>query len=240
MQRLQAVRTHRAGAVRRPLLRLPRLPGTLRLVPVGAALILAAVTAGCGSSAITTETRPVGSFDRIEVSGGIGVLVHADPADGASPSVAVRAPENALSRITTEVRGDTLRIDASGPFGADEAVVTLDAPGFDGLTISGGATAWIEGIVGGRLTFTATGGSSVTATGAADTAIVAVSGGSHVTLDELDARHVDLDLSGGSVATVRASGDVSGSASGDSRAIVLGDGRLEIETTSGAVVTHER
>lgn len=115
---------------------------------------VAILAAGCtlfgmqGQGPVTTETRQVGAYTRVEVSGGITV----DTTIGATPSVQVTAQQNILPIIVTEVQGDTLKIHSTQGYSTSQGVtVTIVNPTLEGFTASGDrrgrsahwpATAW--------------------------------------------------------------------------------------------------
>jgi hypothetical protein len=83
------------------------------LIGLLAALVVTAVACGStGSGTIVSETREVGSFDRIEVSSGIAVEINVDP--GAPAGVTSVYDDNLQDKIITEVNGDTLVIEVQG------------------------------------------------------------------------------------------------------------------------------
>jgi hypothetical protein len=81
------------------------------------------------------------------------------------------------------------------------------------------------------------GGSNVTATGTTERLSVQASGGSRADLGTLLATNVMLDVSGGSNATVSASGTATGTASGGSHVTVLGGGTVGVDASGGSSVT---
>jgi hypothetical protein len=194
--------------------------------------------AGCtrGDGPVMSESRDVGAFTRIEVSGGIsGVTVQI----GQSGSLEVRAQENILPLVSTEVEADTLTISSTSQSfstsqGIDVVVVTQT---LDEISMSGGSQGQIEGVDAASLTVKLSGGSQITVMGTADTVELEASGGSSANLEDLAATAMTLDVSGGSNATVQVSDTVNGSASGESQVTVHGGAQLNVEVTSGAEVT---
>jgi hypothetical protein len=210
-------------------------------VVVVTTMVLAGL-AGCGSSSVTgkgpvqTETRKADAFTRIEVSGGIGVTVRIDPTN----ALEVSAQENILPIIATDVEGDTLRIRSTESYSTSEGVeVAVATPALVGIWMSGGSQGRIEGLDAERLDIELSGGAGVTATGTATSVALNMTGGSRASLENLTATTITLDLSGGATATVQASDRVSGSASGGSRASVLGDAQLNVEVSGGGEVTRD-
>jgi Putative auto-transporter adhesin, head GIN domain len=206
------------------------------------AAIAAAAVAGCssitgrtGAGDVKTETRQASAFSKIDAGYGINVTV----AIGAAKPLELRAQENVLPIIVTEVQGDTLRIRGSSEFNTSTPVeVTVVTPTLTSVSIGGGSSAQVTGIAVDRLEVTVGGGGSITATGTVGALSLTMTGGSHAILADLAAKTVSVELSGGSTAGLRASDDVSGSASGGSHATVAGDARLNVQTSGGAEVTR--
>ena len=213
--------------------------------PLALALVVAAIAAtavgGCssitgrtGTGAVKTETRQAAPFSKIEVGFGIHITV----GTGAAKPLEVRAQENILPIIETDVQGDTLRIRGTSEFNSSTAVeVTIVTPTLTGVSLGGGSSAQITGIAADRLEVTVGGGGSITATGTIEALSLTMTGGSDAMLADLAAKTVGIELSGGSTAALRASDEVSGSASGGSHATVAGDARLNVQSSGGAEVT---
>jgi hypothetical protein len=204
-------------------------------------ILLIGGAAGCvpfgtrGEGDVKPETRQVAAFTKVESGAGIGVTIRIGPAE----PIVVEAQENLLPIITTEVVGGTLQIGSKEGFTSSQPVhVTAVVPTLDGLTLSGGSQATIEGLAAQGLTIELSGGSAVTATGSATDLDLTASGGSRANLEGLSTKTVVVDASGGSVANVLASDSVSGSASGGSRVTVFGAATLDVESTGGSAVSH--
>jgi hypothetical protein len=215
-----------------------------RATPSGyatAAILLSVAVSACGligktgEGPLTTETRPVTGFTRVDVSNGIGVTVRF----GQTTSVDVSAQANILPIIATTVEGETLKIRSTEGFTTSAGVgVTVVMPALSGITLSGGSLGVIESFNADRLEITQDGGSVLTATGTSTTVTLTASGGAAAHLDALAAETVNVQVSGGANATVRASREVAGSASGGAHVTVLGDGTLNVETSGGGSVTR--
>jgi hypothetical protein len=210
------------------------------LVPV----VLVGLLAGCsngllgtrGEGAVKAESRQATAFTHIEVSSGVAVVVRIGPAE---PYV-VRAQENLLGLIATEVKGSTLHIHSTKSYTTTEVVeVSVVTPQLDGIAMSGGSHGQVYGLAAERLDLDLSGGTLITAAGSAESVALDAGGGSRAQLGDLAARNIRIDLSGGSTVTVRASNEVTGSASGDAKATILGGARINVSTTSGAHVSAE-
>jgi hypothetical protein len=211
-------------------------------VPVSFALglFLGVSAAACnafgtvGEGPVKSETRPVQSFTRIDASNGVGVTVRI----GASQPLEVRAQENILPILVTEVQSGTLHIRATKEYTASPTPeVVIVTPSLDGITMSGGSRGQADGLASDRIGIELSGGSGLTMTGTVATVALQASGGSRATLDGLSARTVTVDLSGGTTANVRASDEVTGQASGGSHLTVLGGARVNVTTSGASSVT---
>lgn len=151
----------------------------------GAVLVLALTAVSCGSTGsgnIVSETREVGSFDRIEVSSGIAVEITVDPA--APARVVSIYDDNLQDKIITEVDGDTLVIEVQGNVIAPGSgrMVKVEMPVLIGVFADGGAT--------------------VDGTGTADHLELEAQGGAIVDFEGMTVQTLDVGLDGGSKATV--------------------------------------
>ena len=152
---------------------------------LGVVLVLAVTAVGCastGSGDIVSETREVGSFDRIEVSSGIAVEITVDAASPAG--VTSIYDDNLQDKIITEVDGETLVIEVRG---------NVIAPG------SGRMVKVAMPVLVGLL---ADGGASVYGVGASDQLELRAQGGASVEFEDLTVQTLDVGLDGGSKATV--------------------------------------
>ena len=186
------------------------------LLPLGLLTLTACGSTGSGN--LITETRDVGSFTRIDVSGGVTVELTVDP--NASQSVSVTYDDNLLEDVVTRVDANTLIIELEGVFlitGSGRFVTVV--------------TEVIDGIE-------ASGGSDVTGSGVIDSYRLTASGGSDVDLRDLQASSVEIDSSGGADVQVFASESITGEASGGSDVEIFGSpANVNVDESGGADVT---
>jgi hypothetical protein len=193
-----------------------------------------------GEGPVTSETRPVAPFARVDVNNGIRLTLRIDPGlkIGATQPVEVSAQQNLLPIIKTEILGDTLRVHSSEGFRTSERVeVTIVTSALQGVTLSGGSNGTVDGLDADQFQASLSGGSVLTASGVAQTLTITASGGSRTELDGLTAATATVDASGGSRINLRATGTVSGSASGGSHVSVAGGATLNVTSTGGSQVT---
>jgi hypothetical protein len=215
-------------------------PGLMRTFAIGSTLAVLLGACGIlgvsGSGPTKSEVRTVDTFSRIESSNGIGVTIHV----GGAQAVEVTAQENILPLVGTTVAGDVLTIKSTQSYSTSVGVaVTITVPGLDGITVSGGSQAHIDGLAAGLFAVTASGGGGVSATGSATTVTIAASGGASLELGSLLAKTITVDLSGGATGALHASAQVSGSASGGATATVTGGAKLNVDASGGASFTSK-
>ena len=194
--------------------------------PILLALLLAGATmSGCedgllvvgdeGSGNLVTETRELGSFTEIELSGAVKLDLVVDAA--AAQSVTVTYDDNIIDRVVTEVRGDTLVVELTGSVsltGSADRHVAVTIHELRGLDVSGAST--------------------IDATGTVASYRLDASGASKTLLRELLATDVAIDVSGASSVELFATGTVSGSLSGASNLEVYGEPVRVLVDSSGA------
>ena len=201
------------------------------------AIVLVGALAGCvqGQGPVTSETREVGTFSRIEASAGIRVVVRIGP----SEAVEVTAQENLLPVVATDLRDDTLSIEASEDFTTLEPVtVTVVVPALEGITVSGGSQAVIDGLDAESLELWIRGGAQVTAAGSVGSVTLYADGGATASLEDLSVRVATVSMEGGATATLTASDEVAGTAAGGSRLTVFGDAEVSVEVSGGSVAAR--
>jgi hypothetical protein len=151
-----------------------------------------------GSGRAQRERRDVGSFDAVAVQSGI----HATISIG-EPLVEVKADDNVLSLVVTEVKDGTLEIGfEKNTWLMSEAKVEVKVrtPKLRAVQASGGAEARVESSTSSSLSIGASGGAhvSIERTPARELQIRA-SGGATVEAGGLDAAELDARGSGGAV-----------------------------------------
>jgi hypothetical protein len=217
-------------------------PSWLRIsILVAGAFAAIATSTGCnltgtrGEGPVKTETRTVAAFSRIQTSAGIGISVRIGPAG----TLEVRAQENILPNILTEVVDGTLRLHSAHYYTTSEKVeVVVTTPSLAVVVLSGGSVGRIDGLQEAQMEIELSGGSRLTAAGEAKALTLEVSGGSTASLDHLSTQTIKVGASGGSTATIRASERVHGSASGGTTITVLGDAELGVDTTGASHVNR--
>ena len=146
-----------------------------------------------GSGVLSSQTRDVPTFSRLDLTGSNRVTVHV----GTRPSVVVRGDENLLDHVTTRVRDGTLDIGSVGdirtkaPMSVDVGVRSLEA-----LTLSGSGIIVAENVHGRRFTLALPGSGVVHISGAVTRLGVTLGGSGDAQLQDLTARDATRDHRG--------------------------------------------
>lgn len=168
---------------------------------LGAVLVLAAITA-CGngisitfdadgdsidgSGTIVTETRDVGDFDAIRLTGEGTVVV----TEGTAPSLSIMTDDNLLAHIETSVGGNVLDIGTESGIDidpTDSVRYEVTAPNIEKLTLTGAGDFEMAEVE-------------------ADSFSVVLSGAGDIRIGELSANELDVDIPGAGGVTI--SGEV--------------------------------
>lgn len=223
---------------------------------------LMASTASCAtirpSGVRVSESRTVGDFDEIEVSGGLTLEVRPG-----SPSLTIEGDSSFVPLYVTEVTGGRLRIfpaDRWSSWGTRAVVVRVTVQPLRRLDASGGVDVVLDGPVvaptfeaelsGGvelraralqldALALEASGGVRVLLAGQARTARFETSGGVEVRARDLLVSELELDASGGCDLELNARESIRGEASGGADLQVYGNpARSRVHTSGGADVEY--
>jgi hypothetical protein len=234
------------------------------------ALVLCSIVlvAGCGmfgggvirgSGNLVTRQEEFSGFDRLEAGHGFDV----DLRQGESFSVTLRVDDNVVEHLKAELEGRTLHLGLKGPLYTTLNVTlqaTITMPELAGLGLSGGADGTITGfrstdpvaidlsggsdlhgdLEAGNVRLVVSGGSDLTLTGAGHDLDLEVSGGSDANLSGFAVDDASVMASGGSGATVNATGRLDVQASGGGTVYYLGSPTLgDIDTSGGAELRHK-
>ena len=212
--------------------------------------LLAVVSTACGGSvlgpshshatihpsdSVVTQTRDVGSFSGISLSG-VGHLV-AEP--GSTDTLTITANENVLPHLVSEVRGGVLHLEArdmgevQGELHVEYHVTVRQ---LDEVHASGVTTAEVHGVDARRFRVEISGVSSVVAEGRADRQDISVSGVSAYEAEQLSTRVTHVLMSGVSHAVVDVSERLEGSLSGPSQLVYIGSPSVSVTTAGGSTV----
>jgi len=175
-----------------------------------AALAAAALgSAGCDSGPPVSQTRELGTFTRLEVSGELQLDVRLF--NRPEPGVRITAGEKAIDRIRTEVVADTLRISTRsrgltiGPDPLGDVSISLGVPVLLGLRVDGSANVALSGLSARTFELRVDGSGDVQARGRVDDLELEVDGSADTNLRDLSAQNASVRIDGSGDSDLRVS-----------------------------------
>ena len=187
------------------------------LLPVAALAVLA--LAGCSigdDGPRTTQTRDIADFTRIDNRDSVDVRLRV----GEPQRVRVRAGENVIDDVRTEVRDGTLQLTFEHDgFGGTDVVVEASVPQLTRIDASGSGDIEAAGIDTGAFEVRSDGSADITLEGTTGRLALAVDGSGDADLAGLAAREARVAAGGSGDVDVRAGErlDVDADGSGDVR-----------------------
>jgi hypothetical protein len=194
-----------------------------------------------GSGHLVTIQENVSGFNHVIISSGFRFTITQSAAYG----VSVTIDDNLVNYVQVIQTGNVLTIGFTPGHSISlifsSPSVSISMPDLAQLEISGGTTGTISGFaLSHDFSVIASGGSGVTGSGSAVNLTVDASGGSHVDFSNFPVTNANLDVSGGTQATVNVNGRLDASASGGSQVYYLGNPTLgSITATGGSAVTKK-
>jgi hypothetical protein len=163
----------------------------------------------------------VATFSSVELAGSNLVTVQV----GAKPRVVVRADDNLLDHVTTQVQAGRLVIaNTTGSFTTKSPMsVEVSMPSLTALTLSGSGVIAVTGIEAQSLTLRLSGSGVVRAGGTARRLDVSLAGSGDAQLERLVARHVHAVVSGSGRILVTATNSLDASVPGSGAVLYGGD-----------------
>jgi len=192
-----------------------------------------------GSGNLVTEEKLFSDFTSVDAGSGFNVEI----SESNSYSVFVTADDNVMDNIHVSKLGDTLNVRVN--WGVSLSSVTLKVritmPELLRLELSGGARGIIEEISSAdSVSFNLSGGSQLVGHGEAGNLEIDLSSGSRLDFTDFKSQNVNIELSGGSQATINMDGTLDADLSGGSQLYYIGDPTLgDIETSGGSSINKK-
>jgi hypothetical protein len=185
-----------------------------------------------GSGVSVTQARAVAPFTGVELAGSNNVVVRV----GQEQSVLVRADDNLIDRVTTEVHSGTLVIgNTPGSFSTKSPMsVEVTVPTLDALTLAGSGNIVVEGIEAQSLRVDLPGSGTLTGTGTATRLDVTVGGSGVVQFTRLVANDVQAAVSGSGSIFVTATKSLHASVSGSGAILYAGHPQHVTRSVTGS------
>ena len=184
-----------------------------------------------GSGVPATQARDVAAFDSVELAGSNNVVIRV----GEKQSVLVKADDNLLDRVTTDVQSGKLVIaNTPGSLTTKSPMsVEVDVPTLDALTLTGSGNIVVNGIEAESLEVTLPGSGTLTGSGSATRLDVTVSGSGTVQFTRLVANDVRAVVSGSGSIFVTATKTVDASVSGSGAVLYAGNPQDVTKSVTG-------
>lgn len=148
-----------------------------------------------GSGNLQTEKREVTNFKAVEVGGVFKVEITAQE----DFAVEIEADDNLLEYITTEVKGETLKISTSKRISMrNPIIVKIGAPDIERLDASGASSIVLRNLNNDSFKIDLSGASQVNAEGTTKNLTVDLSGASRLSAENLQSENVSIEASGAS------------------------------------------
>jgi len=185
-----------------------------------------------GSGVPVTQARDVASFTSVELAGSNNVVVRV----GASQSVVVKAGDNLIDRVTTEVMSGTLVIgNTPGSFSTKSPMsVEVTVPRLNALTLTGSGNIVVDDIEAESLKVDLPGSGTLTGTGTATRLDVTVGGSGVVQFTQLVAKDVRAAVSGSGSIFITATKSLDASISGSGVIVCTGNPQDVTRSVTGS------
>ena len=168
---------------------------------MAAALAVAAVAmTGCDNGPPVEQTRTVGMFDRLQVSGQLDLDVRLF--NRPDPGIHITAGSKSIGRIRTDVQNAVLRLSTKsrgltiGPDPLGDVRITLGAPALSGLRVDGSADVTLAGLSAKSFELRVNGSGDVVSHGRVDNLSVEIDGSADTDLSGLAAQTAEVRVDG--------------------------------------------
>ncbi len=174
-----------------------------------AALAAAAALAGCDSGPPVSQTRDLGGFTRLEVSGDLSLDIRLF--NRPDPGVRITSGSKSIDRIKTEVVGDVLRVSTKsrgltiGPDPLGDVQISLGVPALLALRVDGQADVTLSGLSAKSFELRVNGSGDVRARGRVDDLEMEVDGSAETDLSDLSTQDASVRIDGSGDSQLRVS-----------------------------------
>ncbi len=211
---------------------------TLKLATLAALSLLLLLLNGChwvgvnGNGHVTTQTRPVANFTKLEADGAFTITWSAGPT-----ALKITTDENLLEYIRTNVSDDELRIDWIKPLKGTKGIkVDVSSPSFRRAQLNGAVRLVASNLSGPEFYLEANGATRVALNGNVNAMQAEMNGANRLDADSLVTRAMDLSISGAGRAEVNATEVLKVSISGAGKVIYSGNPTVSKEISGAGSV----
>lgn len=190
-----------------------------------------------GSGKLASDTRNVAAFSAVELGGAVDISI----AVGGAQSVTVKADDNVLPHVRTEVVGGKLKISMNQSVSTrNKLQVVISTPSLTALTVDGSGDAEVSRIAGNAFRLLLSGSSNVRLAGAVDSADIAVTGSGDVNGKGLTAKRAKVSINGSGDVSITALESLKARIDGSGDINYYGNPRSVDEQVSGAGDVNKR
>jgi hypothetical protein len=193
----------------------------MRKIETGMAVVLSLVMTGCwsieavnGSGKVISETRTVSGFSAVSLSGDGKLFIE----PGGAESLTITTDDNLLPYLTSDVRGNELRLGARSHFGVNptrDLIYRLTVRNLDELSVSGDGSVDAKGIHADQLKIHISGDGQIVLSGSAGRQQIEISGDGRYKGEKLESKTATISISGDGNAVAAVSDELNANVSGD-------------------------
>ncbi len=191
-----------------------------------------------GSGNIRSETRDIGSFGQVVVSGNARVFV----TQGEAPSVVVEVDDNLMEHVRAEVDDFTLRLGFVGTVGGyaptQPLTFRLTVRRLRGLELAGSGSIEATNINAARLVVDISGSGKVRLTGKVEEQDITLSGSGRYDAGGVETETARVRVNGSGAATVWASDMLNARLNGSGRISYYGQPQVSRDISGSGQVKH--
>jgi hypothetical protein len=201
------------------------------------ALLAVVLLAGCsvtrGSGQLSSESRQVNGFSKVELTGAGELSIE----QTGTESLTISAEENLLPMLTSNVSGDTLvlgtqtnaKIVPTKPI-----TYTLTVKDLNGLAVSGSGNVTVTKLATTAFNTSISGSGTITVNGTAVDQNLEITGSGRYQAEELTSESAKINISGSGVASVRVTDELDVHISGSGTLTYTGDPKEVTQEISGS------
>jgi carbon monoxide dehydrogenase subunit G len=211
---------------------------TLKLATLAALALVMLLLNGChwvgvhGNGKVTTDTRVVANFTKMEADGAFTINWIPGPA-----SLKITTDSNLLEYIRTDVSDDRLRIEWIKPLKGTRGIkVEVTSPSLSRVTLNGAVKLTASNLSGPEFYLDANGATKATLTGNVNAMSGEMNGASKLEAEALVTRAMELSISGAGKASVNATEALKVSISGAGKVTYSGNPTVSKEINGAGSV----
>jgi hypothetical protein len=191
-----------------------------------------------GSGTLKTESRPVGKFTTVKLS---GVGARATIAQTGAESLEVTADDNLLSLFTSEVRDGTLYLSVvkGKSIAGKQPVYKITVSDLREIDLGGSGEIEATKLDGAALSMSVSGSGSARLAGRTDDLTISVSGSGSCNAAELKAKRAKVVVSGSGDLTVNASDELDAKVSGSGSIRYIGSPKLTTNISGSGTIKQK-